>query len=101
VTLPGEEEAEHRHLAQKWIYEDLTDEELALLPAELKVQVQSYFQGLIDEGLRSAEEGGWLDGPESVETVLRKTAARLRLSQAVASSGSPVHLKCLAMDERC
>jgi len=70
------EEAEHRRLVEKWIYEDLTDEELALLPADLKARVESYFRGLIEEGLRSAEKGGWLDGPDAVEKMLKRVAAR-------------------------
>lgn len=76
MTFRGEEEAEHRRLVQKWIYQGLTDEELARLPAELKARVQSHFRGLVDDGLRSAEERGWLDGPKCVETVLRTVTAR-------------------------
>jgi len=60
------EEAEHRRLVEKWLYEDLSDEELALLPEELKQRTRAYFQSLIDEGLRSAEQGGWIDGPEAI-----------------------------------
>lgn len=60
------EEAEHRRLVEKWIYEDLSDEELALLPEGLKERVQAHFRKLIEEGLRSADENGWMDGPEAV-----------------------------------
>ncbi|MCG8460278.1 MAG: type II toxin-antitoxin system ParD family antitoxin [Holophagales bacterium] len=63
------EKAEHRRLLEKWIYEDLSDEELALLPEELKQRTRAYFQGLIDEGLRSAEEHGWVDGPKAMERI--------------------------------
>ena len=70
------EEAEHRRLVEKWIYEDLSDEELALLPEGLKARVRAYFQELIDEGLRSAEESGWVDGPEAIATMRATLAAR-------------------------
>jgi len=79
VTFRGEEEVvEHRRLVEKWIYEGLTDGELVLLPADLKARIQSCFRELIDEGLRSAEKGRWLDGPEGVGKVLRKIATRGR-----------------------
>ncbi len=61
------EETEHRRLVEKWIYEDLSESERTRLPNELKARVQAYFRNLVDEGLRSAEEGGWVDGPEAVE----------------------------------
>lgn len=70
------EEAEHRRLVEKWIYEDLSDEELGLLPEELKARVQAYFKGLIDEGLRSAEEEGWVDGPEALARMRAKLGHR-------------------------
>ncbi|MDA8017188.1 MAG: type II toxin-antitoxin system ParD family antitoxin [Thermoanaerobaculia bacterium] len=61
------EEAEHRRLVEKWLYNDVKDEELALLPEELRTRVKAYFRNLIEEGLRSAEEGGWIDGPKAME----------------------------------
>ena len=66
------EEAEHRRLVEKWLYEDLSEDELALLPEELKQRTRAYFQDLIDEGLRSAEEGGWVDGPKAMERIRAK-----------------------------
>ncbi|MDY7093349.1 MAG: type II toxin-antitoxin system ParD family antitoxin [Acidobacteriota bacterium] len=75
------EEAEHRRLMEKWLYEDLSDEELALLPEELKQRARTYFRGLIDEGLRSAEEHGWVDGPKAVE----RLRAKLRSGRGVRS----------------
>jgi len=70
------EEAEHRRLVEKWIYEDLSEEELALLPDGLKQRTRAYFQGLIDEGLRSAEEGGWVDGPKAIAKMRENLVAR-------------------------
>jgi len=72
------EEAEHRRLVEKWIYGDLSDEVLALLPEELKQRTQTYFQGLIDEGLRSAEEGGLVDGPKAMESIRAKLLGNQR-----------------------
>lgn len=70
------EETEHCRLVEKWIYDDLSDEELAMLPAELKARVQTYFRKLVEEGLRSAEEGGCLDGPEALQKMRERLAAR-------------------------
>lgn len=70
------EEAEHCRLVEKWIYDDLSDEELAMLPAELRARVQTYFRKLVEEGLRSAEEGGYLDGPVALQKVRERLAAR-------------------------
>lgn len=70
------EETEHRRLVEKWLYEDLSEAELAMLPAELKTRVQNHFRELIDEGLRSAERDGWIDGPEAVEKMLERITAR-------------------------
>jgi antitoxin ParD1/3/4 len=72
------EEAEHRRLVEKWIYEDLTDQELASLPLELKERVQTHFRRLIDEGVRSAEEGGWLDGSKALAEIRGRLADRRR-----------------------
>lgn len=69
------EEAEHRRLVEKWIYEDLSDEELARLPPALKARVQEYFKNLVEDGLGSAEEGGWIEGSVALETMRKKPAA--------------------------
>lgn len=70
------EEAEHRRLVEKWLYEDLTDEELAALPGDLKDRVRAHFRRLVDEGLRSAEEGGWADGPQALAEMRERLAKR-------------------------
>jgi len=70
------QEAEHRRLVEKWIYEDLTDEEMAALPDELKERVRGYFQKLVEDGLRSAEKHGWLDGPKALAEVGRRVVER-------------------------
>lgn len=70
------EKAEHRRLVEKWLYEDLSDDELALLPDDLKERVRTYFQKLVDDGLRSADEGGWIDGPKALAEMREKLTAR-------------------------
>lgn len=45
------EEAEHRRLLEKWLYEGLPDEELALLPEELRARVKAHVQGLVQSAL--------------------------------------------------
>lgn len=72
------EESERRRLVEKWIYEDLSEEEMALLPAELKGRVRDHFRKLIDDGLRSAKEDGWLDGPKTLAEIRARVAARHR-----------------------
>lgn len=51
------EETEHRRLVEKWLYEDLTDDELAALPADLKRRVQGHSRGLTDEAMKDVEAG--------------------------------------------
>jgi hypothetical protein len=70
------EESEHRRLLEKWLYEELSDEELALLPEDLKERVRTHFRKLIQEGLRSAEEGGWIDGPDAIARIRARLGAR-------------------------
>ncbi len=74
------ERAEHRRLVEKWLSEDLSDDELALLPDDLKERVRTYFQKLVDDGLRSAEEGGWVDGPEALAEMREQLNARRKTS---------------------
>lgn len=64
---------EHVPLLDKWLYEDLTEDELARLPTEVRERFAAHLRKLVDEGLRSAEEGGFIDGP----TALQKMRERL------------------------
>lgn len=60
------EEAEHRRLVEKWIYEELSDEELARLPEELKQRTRAYIQGLVDEAMKDVNAGRVVDGPSAL-----------------------------------
>ena len=70
------EEAEHRRLVEKWIYEDLSDEELALLPETLKRRTRAYFQGLVDEAKKDVEAGRVVDGPSALARMREELRAR-------------------------
>lgn len=70
------EEAEHRRLVEKWLYEDLTDEELAAIPDELKRRVQAHFLGLIDEAMKDVDAGRVVDGPSAMKRMLEELRAK-------------------------
>ena len=67
------QEAEHRRLLEKWIYEGLTPDEEGQLPTVLKERTRQYFQGLIDKGLSDIAAGRVSDGEE----VMARLRARL------------------------
>ena len=70
------EEAEHRRLVEKWIYDDLSEEELALLPEELKQRTRAYFQGLVDEAMADVKTGRVVDGPSALARMREELRAR-------------------------
>lgn len=61
------EEAEHRRLVEKWLYEDLDPDELARLPEELKERTRSYLQGLVAEALDDIKARRVVDGPAAMK----------------------------------
>lgn len=66
------EQTEHRRLLERWLYDGLTPEEEQQLPPELLDRVRSHFSQLVDEGIRSGEEHGWIDGPEAVKRLRQR-----------------------------
>ena len=68
------EDAEHRRLLEKWIYEGLAEDEEGRLPAELKIRARQHFQGLVDTAMRDVEHGRVKDGP----TTMQRLRARLQ-----------------------
>ncbi len=70
------EETEHRRLLEKWLYDALTPEEEGQLPPELLERVHAHFSKLIEEGIRSGEEEGWVDGPEAILRLRQRIADR-------------------------
>ena len=80
-TQPGEglrllEQSEHRRLLEKWLYDGLTAEEEAQLPPELLERMRAHFSSLVEEGIRSGEEDGWVDGPEAVQRLRQRIEER-------------------------
>ena len=70
------EEAEHRRLLEKWLYQDLTPEELASLPPELVQRARERFSALVDQGLRSAEDRGWVNSEGAMDQLAEHLRAR-------------------------
>ncbi len=70
------EEAEHRRLVEKWLYEDLAPEEVALLPRGLKERVRAYFQGLVDEAIEDVKAGRVANGPAAMARLREEIEAR-------------------------
>ena len=70
------EQAEHRRLLEKWIYQDLTPEELALLPEQIKQRARDHFRGLLDEARRDIEAGRVVDGPNAIRRLREEIEAR-------------------------
>lgn len=68
------EAAEQQRLLARWAAGDLTQEEIALLPAGLRERTRVELSGLVGEGLRSGEEKGWIDGPAA----MRRLRVRLQ-----------------------
>ncbi len=70
------QEAEHRRLLEKWLYEDLSPEEEALLPAEIKNRVKDHFTGLIDEARADVDAGRVVDGPKAMKRIEERLRSR-------------------------
>lgn len=70
------EEAQHRRLLEKWLYEGLSDEERAQLPEGLVESARAAVRQVIDDGRRSGEEDGWLEREDVVARVARGRKSR-------------------------
>lgn len=70
------EEAEHRRLLEKWLYQDLTPEELASLPPELVQRARERFAAIVDQGLRSGEDRGWVKSEAAMDQLVERLRAR-------------------------
>lgn len=71
------EQAEHRRLLEKWIYDDLTEEERDLIPPDARARVEAHFRKLVDDGIRSAESQGWMNAGEVMARLAAKLPGRL------------------------
>ena len=74
------EETEHRRLVEKWIYGGLNQQEEERLPRELIERARAHFDQVIEEGLRSGEEDGWIDGEEAVSRLRQRVKDRFERS---------------------
>ena len=70
------EQSEHRRLLEKWLYDGLAAEEEGQLPPELLERMRAHFSSLIEVGVRSGEEDGWVDGPEAVQRLRQRIEDR-------------------------
>lgn len=70
------EEAEHRRLIEKWIYEGLSDEERDRIPPALLDRTQAHFRQLADAALEEVGDGGVADGPTAMQRLRERIEAR-------------------------
>lgn len=61
------EEAEHRRLLEKWICQELSEEEMNRIPPDLMDRAKAHFHDLVSTALREVDTGGVTDGPAAME----------------------------------
>ncbi len=71
------EAAEHKRLLEKWLYDDLSEAEKALLPPELIEKARSHFDALLAEA-REDMRAGRVMGSEEAKQRIRQAAKRKR-----------------------
>lgn len=72
------ERVEHQRLLEKWVVEQLTPEEDAQLPEQLKERVRAHFQALIDGAIDDIEHGRVVDGPTAMTRLRERLEAEPR-----------------------
>ena len=70
------EEAEHRRLLEKWIYEGLSENEEEQLPAAVRERATEYFRGLVDKAMGDVQSGDVADGPTAMQRLSERLKAR-------------------------
>ena len=70
------EEAEHRRLLEKFLYEGLSSAEEALLPPDVLERAKAHIRGLVDQGLEDVRAGRVLDGPATMERLRDELRSR-------------------------
>lgn len=70
------QEAEHRRLLEKWLCEDLSPEEQAQLPPEIRNRMKDHFTRLIDEARADVDAGRFVDGPEAMKRIKERLRSR-------------------------
>jgi putative addiction module CopG family antidote len=72
------EEAEQRRLLEKWLYDGLSTDEESQLPQEFKDRVRDHFAKMVEDGIRSGDETGWVDGPATMDRLAAKLRTRFK-----------------------
>ena len=70
------EEAEHRRLLEKWIYEGLSDEERERMPPALLDCARTHFHRLADATLREVADGRVSDGQAAMQRLRERIEAQ-------------------------
>ncbi len=70
------EEAEHRRLLEKWMYDGLSADEEKQLPDRLKERARELFTGLVDTAMQDVEDGRVSDGPQAMQRLREQLEAR-------------------------
>ncbi len=70
------EEANHRRLVEKWLYEGLSEEEQASLPPSLKESVEARFLGLLDKAMDDLKAGRTVDGSTAMDRLRKDLEAQ-------------------------
>jgi antitoxin ParD1/3/4 len=72
------QEAEHRRLLEKWLYEGLTKAEEKRVPPQLLNRARVQIRGLVEQGLVEARDGLLTDGPETMQKLRKELETRRR-----------------------
>lgn len=70
------QEAEHRRLLEKWIYDRLSEDEEKQLPLEVRERAADYFRDLVDAAVRDIESGQVSDGTDAMSRLREELEAR-------------------------
>lgn len=72
------EQAEQRRLVEKWVFGEISERELANIPADVRQKVRHHFEGLIEQGLADLADGRVVDGPTAMAALKKKLRGRKR-----------------------
>lgn len=70
------EQAQHRRLLEKWLYEGLSEEEKDRVPPALLERVRAHFHQLAETALREVEDDRVTDGPAAMQRLRERIEDR-------------------------
>ena len=70
------EEAEHRRLLEKWVYEGLSEEEMNRVPPALLDRARAHFRQLAETALRDLADDRVTDGPTAMQRLRERIEAQ-------------------------